>query len=56
MTKKDSHRKTKKIGRQSNRMISPWVTFVEKCMERDNVKREEVIGEDKYRREYYLQR
>ena len=47
--------RTKKKRRREERMRSPWISFVEKCMERDGVKLSDVIKNDTYRQEYFLE-
>lgn len=49
------NQRTKKKRRREERMRSPWISFVEKCMERDGVKLSDVIKNDTYRQEYFME-
>jgi|TARA_B110000858_G_C17745711_1_gene447216 hypothetical protein len=55
MPKEENIRRTKKKRRLIERIKSPWIVFVEKCMERDRVKLSEVVNSEKYRQAYYLE-
>jgi len=48
--------RTKKKRHREERMRSPWIIFVEKCMERDGVKLSYVVKNDTYREEYFMER
>jgi len=55
MSKIDTKRRTKKKRGKKERMRSPWIIFVERCMERDGVKRSDVVNSEDYRRDYYME-